>query len=293
MQPNEAAGFLARVETVERDSQAYHVEMRFGIADDGRRIRGMHDARVHAGRFQRVDRFVEAAQLDAEIEGLFAVRGREMGEGSRQVERPVERYLLHEGKHLVMAHADAVHAGVDGQMERRAHTVAVGRFAIGDREFRMVDRRRDAIAQQQRNRLHRRFGKKQNGRVDFRDTQLDSLIHGGDAKPARTSSQACLCAAYGSVAIGVGLHDGHQLRRGIEQALDVLRVLLNRAQVNFHPGPAAVAVVDIVEHLLVVGDNLALGRFHALRHREADILFCEARKAVQSFIHVRALSLNA
>ena len=110
----------------------------------------MHDAGVDACDPHALDGICEAAELQVEVERLGAVGRGEMRERADLVERTVEGDLAGEFDGLVVAHADAVHAGIERQMVRRAHPVRIGELRIGDGEFGRVDGRHDVVLKQER-----------------------------------------------------------------------------------------------------------------------------------------------
>ena len=116
-------GFGARMEAVHGDAQARHVHMRFRIAQKRRRIGAMHQPGINADLAKRRNGFLEAAQLHIEIESLSAVRRGEMGKSAHLLEGPMKGYLPNEIDHLVETHAYAVHARINGEMERRTQSV--------------------------------------------------------------------------------------------------------------------------------------------------------------------------
>ena len=95
----------------------------------------MHDAGVYARRAQSLDGFDVALRLDVEVERFRAVCRGEVREHALELERAMEADLVHEVHHFVPAHADAVHARVDGQMIRRAQTHGVCGLGIFDGEL--------------------------------------------------------------------------------------------------------------------------------------------------------------
>ena len=124
--------------------------MRFREAIDGRRVVAVNDARVDARCLERAHALDETVDLDLEIERFGGIGSCEMREAPLQIERSMEADLRDEFDHLIVAHANAIHAGVDGQMKRCFQVVRVGDLSIVDREVGRVYRRDDAIVQQQR-----------------------------------------------------------------------------------------------------------------------------------------------
>ena len=146
---------------VERDAQARHIEMRFWEAINGRRVVAVNDARVDARSLERAHALDETVDLDLEIERFGGIGSCEMREAPLQIERSMEADLRDEFDHLIVAHANAIHAGVDGQMKRCFQVVRVGNLGVVDREVGRVYRRDDAIMQQQWHAFDGRLRQKQ------------------------------------------------------------------------------------------------------------------------------------
>ena len=178
--------------------------------------------------------------LDLEIQRLVGVRGREMREHAAQVERAMESHLRHELEHLVVAHADAVHARIDRQMVRRAHAERVGRLGVGDRELGRVDGRRDLVREQKRRRRHGRLGEDEDRGVEHRLAQLDGLVDRGDAQPFGAGVERGARHLDRAVAVRVGLDDGHQTRARAETAAVLAHVVADGGQVDLDPRPTAI-----------------------------------------------------
>ena len=157
------------------------------------------------------------------------------------LESTMEGDAAHEGDHLVVAHADAVHASIDGQVVRGLHTVSVRHFRIGDGEVRCVDRRGDAILQQQGNSLQRRLTEDEDRCGNAGLTKLDALVYRGNAQSLSARSQRSLGAFHRAVTIGIGLHHSHELSAGLQTTLHFHHVVTNGTQVYLHPGPAPIA----------------------------------------------------
>ena len=95
----------------------------------------MHDAGVYARRAQPLDGLDVALRLDMEVERFRAIRRGEVREHALELKRAVEADLMHEVHHFVPAHADAVHARVDGQMVRCAQAHGIRGLRIFDGEL--------------------------------------------------------------------------------------------------------------------------------------------------------------
>ena len=95
----------------------------------------MHDTGVDARSAQRLDGLDIALRLDMKVKRLRAIRRSEVREHALELERAMEADLVHEVHHFVPAHADAVHARVNGQMIRRAQTHGVCGLGIFDGEL--------------------------------------------------------------------------------------------------------------------------------------------------------------
>ena len=89
-------------------------------------------------RFHGVDHAQEAVVLDLrKFHALVRrlVTNAEVREHALELERAMEADLVHEVHHFVPAHADAVHARVDGQMVRRAQPHGIRGLGIFDGEL--------------------------------------------------------------------------------------------------------------------------------------------------------------
>ena len=168
----------------------------------------------------------------------------EVGERAHEVERAVEAHLREELHHLVVAHADAVHARVHGQVVRRADAEGVGRLGVADGEVGRVDARHDLVGQQQGDGLVGRLRQHEDGRVHQRLAQLDGLVDRGHAQVLGAGVQRRLRAAHRPMPVAVGLHHGHDAHAGAHVALEGRHVVAQGVQVDLRPGPAAVGVGD-------------------------------------------------
>ena len=172
----------------------------------------------------------------------------------------MEADLVHEVHHFVPAHADAVHARVDGQMVRRAQTHGIRGLRIFDGELGRVDRRHDLVGEQQRDGAGRRLGEHKDRRVDQAFAQLDALVDRGDAQVVGAGVQRRLRNAHRAVAVCVGLHDGHHMAARADHLLDGGGVVADGVQVDFQPGPTTVLLGDGGQ-LLGVEFHAAFGGF--------------------------------
>ena len=215
----------------------------------------MHDAGVDARRTQRLDCLDVALRLDVEVERFRAIRRGEVREHALKLERAMEADLMHEVHHFVPAHADAVHARVDGQMVRRAQPHGVRGLRILDGELGRVHRRHDLVGKQQRDGAGRRLGKHENRGVDQAFAQFDALVDRGDAQVVGAGVQRRLRNAHRAVAVCVGLHDGHHMTTRADHLLDGGGVVADGVQVDFQPGPTAILFRD--------GGQLLGVEFHA------------------------------
>ena len=238
------ARFRARVQAVQRDAGAHHIEVHVGIADGCSRVGGMDDAGVDAGHAHALDSLEEALRLYVKVQRLGRIGRGEVGERAHQVERAVEAHLRQELHHLVVAHADAVHARVHGQVVRRADAEGVGRLGVADGEVGRVDARHDLVGQQQGNGLVRGLREHEDGRIHQCLAQLDGLVDRGHAQILGTGVQRRLRAAHRTVPVAVGLHHGHDAHAGSHVALEGRHVVAQGVQIDLRPGPATVGVGD-------------------------------------------------
>ena len=259
-QLDERRGFRAGLVAVQANAQAHHVEAHVGVADGGGGVRAVHDTGVDARRAQPLDGLDVAFRLDMEVERFRAIRRGEVREHALKLERAMEADLVHEVHHFVPAHADAVHARVDGQMIRRAQPHGVCSLRILDGELGRVHRRHDLVGKQQRDSAGRRLGKHENRSVDQAFAQFDALVDRGDAQVIGAGVQRRLRNAHRTVAVCVCLHNGHHVTTRADHLLDGGGVVADGVQVDFQPGPAAILLRDGGQ-LLGVELHTALGVF--------------------------------
>ena len=240
LQIDHRVGLGARVESVQRNAEAHHVQLHLWVADGGRGVRRVHDARVDAGRAQGIHGFRETLDLPLEVDGAGAVGRGEVGEGAHQIERPMERYLSREFHDLVPTHADAVHARVHLQMEGRGHPEGVGGLGVADGELGGVDRRHDLVGQKQRDGRSRGLAQNEDRGVHVGLAQGDGLVHRGHAQVLGPGVQRRFGALHGAVAVAVGLHHGHEPGSRIQALLHGRGVVADGVQVDLHPGPASI-----------------------------------------------------
>ena len=287
------ARLLAGVEAVQGNAQAAHVEMHLGVAQEGGAVGRVHDTRVDAGGAHGVDGLGEAVDLDVEVEVLRAIRSGEVGEGPLQIQRPVEVDLTEELDDILGADADAVHPGVHRQMVRCAQPVQIRRLGVGQGEFDRVDARHDLIAQQQVDRADRRLGKQQDVGADARPAQLHRLVHCGDREHFRTRIQRRARDAFRSVPVGVGLHHRAQLAARTHTPTCLQNVVADGREVDFHPRPTTVSLLDGVYPLLLEGlFARGLRLFEGARVLEVGVFPVETRKPVQRLLTCHGMSLS-
>ena len=110
---------------------------------------------------------------------------------------------------VVVVHADALHAGVDLQMDPGGDAqVAGGRVDLPQ----LVDggrRQREAVAEEQRDLVAEDAAHHQDGQRDAGLTQRHRLLEKGDAQPARALRDQVAGDLDQAVAVGVGLDDRH------------------------------------------------------------------------------------
>ena len=239
-----------RMEPVERKPATDHVEMHVGIAVRRRRIGGMHDSRIEPCSLHALKSLDEMLGLDLHFERVGIIGSCEMRERALELECTMETDLVEKLNGLVETHADAVHARVHCQMVRSLHAVQIRGFRIGYGVFRVVDRGRHVIAEQERNRRCRRLGQNKNRCPDTRLTQLHGFVDVGNGQTIGTCVQHDLRHLRSTMAVAIGFHDSHQTRARTKMATHVGDVVADGAQIDFGPGPSALGrrqVVDAVE----------------------------------------------
>ena len=200
-----------------------------------RRVGRVHDAGIHAGCAHGCNRFDEALRLYLEIERLDRIRRGEVGERANQIKRAVEAHLAQKFDDLIVTHADAVHARIQGQVIRRAHPVGIGHLAVADGELGRVDARHHLVRQKQRDGRDGWLRQDEDGRVHQSLAQLDSLVDSSNAQVIRTRVESRLGATHGAMPIGVGFDDGHEAHTCADALLDSLCVVPHRIQVDLGP----------------------------------------------------------
>ena len=219
----------------------------------------MNDARVDARSLKRAHALDETVDLDLEIERFSSIGGCEMREAPLQIERPMEADLRDELDHLIVTHTNAIHASVDGQVKRCFQVVRVGDLGVVDREVGRVDRRDDAIVQQQRHAFDGRLRQKQNRFAEIRFAQLDALVHRCHAQIRCASSRCDLRHLVGSMPIGIGLHHCQKAATLPEQSARFGDVVLDGAAAYLDPRPTAILLGNARERFLA--EALVLGIF--------------------------------
>ena len=142
-------------------------------------------------------------------------------------------------------------------MERRAHIVQVGHLGICDGEFRVVNRRKDAIRQKNGNRGHRRLSKDHQRSGDSRFAQRDSFGNRGDGKIFRARIQGHLRHRHCTVAVGIRLHDGKQTSTLGKMMLGLKHVMANSTKVDFDPSPTLVGFRNGIDLVHIEWDRFA------------------------------------
>ena len=171
----------------------------------------------------------------------------------------MEADLRDELDHLIVTHANAIHTGVDSQMKRCFQVVRVSDLGIVDREVGRVDRRNDAIVQQQRHAFDGRLRQKQNRFAEIRFAQLDALVHRCHAQIRCSSSRCDLRHLVGSMPIGIGLHHCHKAATLPEQSARFGNVVLDGAAAYLDPRPTAILLRNACERFLA--ESFVLGIF--------------------------------
>ena len=205
----------------------------------------MDDARVETGLADEPQGLLEAAVLLVEVELLCAVCRGEVGEGALVLERPVEGDALDEVARIQVEHADAVHAGVDGQVEGGLLALDVCLLGVVEDELLGVDRRRDVVGEQQGDGALRRLGEQEDGLGEAGLAQLDALFGGGDGQAVCTGVERCAGDSDGPVAVGVCLDHGAQQPLGAGGAARLLHVEGDGGEVNLRPSATGDAFASI------------------------------------------------
>ena len=227
--------FGARVETIQGDAEASHIEMRIGVAQKRCGIRAVHDARVYARHAHVGDSLGETAELHVEIERFRAVGRGEVGERAHVFKRAMEADLAHELNRFVEAHANAIHARVERQMERGAQPVGVGRLTIGDGEFGRIHARHDVVVQKQRNSRLGRLRKHEHRRGNARLAQLHAFLHRCHRKVGGAGRKCGFRNLDRTMPVGVGLHNGQQAAPRLQATLGHSDIVANGAQIDLDP----------------------------------------------------------
>ena len=216
-----------------------------------------------------------------------------MRERAHQIERAVEAHLGHEGHHLVVAHADAVHARVDGQVVRCAQAERIGGLGVLDGELGRVHAGHDLVGQKQRYGFEGRFRQHQDRRVHQPFAQLDGLLHRGDAQVFRARIERRLGTAHRTVPVGVGLDDGHQAACTPDALLDRRRVVADGVQVYLRPRPAPVGGGDEAQLVGIKAGRAVTARTVGVARvleRAERFLACKTGKPVDELAHRISLS---
>jgi len=134
-----------------------------------------------------------------------------MREDAGKLEAAMEIDGLQEIDHVQIEYADAIHAGIDGEVVFGDHAIEVCLLAQSQRELLRDDRGSKVIRQHIGNGAHRRLRKHQNGSLDTMLAQLNAFFHRGDSQLVNTRLECSARHVHGTMTIAIGLDDCHDL----------------------------------------------------------------------------------
>ena len=229
---------------VEPEPGADHVVARAGEGHRACRVRRVEHRRRHPGPGQGGHDRVETVELRlgvGHVAGLEPVGHRQVGPHARQLERRRRHHGGGQLGQLLGWRADAVHAGVDLEVDRRA-APPPGRFGgDGGNGGARVERRREPVGQRGLHRVGAALAQQQDGRRDPVLAQLDALVDQRHRQLRRPAGQRGPGHCRATVAVTVGLHDRAEPGRGGQGGQD-RRVVRDRGQVDFGPGRTRAAL---------------------------------------------------
>ena len=126
----------------------------------------MRKAVIDASVAHELKRLVEALQLHAEVPVALLVCRCEMREDAGELEAAMEIDGLQKIDHVQIEYADAIHAGIDGEVVLGNHAIEVGLLTQSQRELLRDDRGRKIVCQHIGNGAHGRLRKHQDGSLD-------------------------------------------------------------------------------------------------------------------------------
>ena len=197
----------------------------------------MEGHRPIPGGLDQSRRLTEAVQL---LPGVFhRVRLQGLGEGQvGEHPRDPKPFQLTDSQQaipVIPGEAQPVHAGVHGQVDLDP----MGRMVQFLRVCSAHHSLRQPPAGKQPGLLRRCPAQNQDFTLNSSPAEPDALLQCGHCEGPHAAGHADLGGEYVSVAVGVGLHHGHQLTARGEQLGQLADVVDQSGAVNLRPGPQA------------------------------------------------------
>lgn len=112
-----------------------------------------------------------------------------------------------------------------------------GSLAEGEREIAGGDRRHEVILHEHIDALDRGLGEDEDRGGDAARAQLHPFVDRGDSQLVGAGGEHGLSAGDGSVAVGVGLDDGHELHGAGEKRFESAGVAAECGEIDLDPRP--------------------------------------------------------
>ena len=241
-------GIVAGMVAVQNRAGAHHVRPGFRARDNGCAVGKMHQAGIDAQRAQPVQCRVEALFLFA---GLLANGGihknsrrREVGKSAGELQVLALAKLPRETLDIRGGDAQAIHSGVNFQVERGA--LAASAASCGAFEQRQLvaamNDGGEVVPEQASFFAGHEARQHQNGLAHAGFAYGDSFVGAGDAKPVRSGFFERLGHLRSAVAVTIAFDDGQNFPRRLAFLFRRVHVLANgfevvrqRSERNFRP----------------------------------------------------------
>ena len=207
------------------------------MGDGPRGVGGVDEGHVDAVASQLGQGVVEDVELLGGGGFVGLVGHRQVGRDPFQPQRRVRLHLLGQGHGVVGVGADAMHAGVELQVDGDLRSAGFGRRRRGVDAVRGVEHRPQPVRDHLGHRGRRWLRQHQDRRVDAGVAELDPLPDQRHAQPCRAGVERGAGHGHRAVAVAVGLDHRPHVGRGHDGA-EPADVVADGGQVHLGPGPA-------------------------------------------------------
>ena len=240
--------------------------MRLRDLEDGRRLRDMADLELDTCFFNRLQGLLELRELALRVCLVLAVRHREVGEHALDLD--VRQRFDRRGQRadLLRADADAAHARLDLEMDLRRLVLAHRLARDGLRERQLADDLRDIVVDDIARLIRQYESEEQDWHREARLAQLNGLAERRDREIRGPRLHRDARDSKSTVAVGIRLDDGTELRPAANILLDLLVIMSKGRKINLRPGRTIWHTNPLFSHLVKFSSQFTT-RHRKVKHR--------------------------